>query len=114
MCPARLFIISGEELLSNVGTTEGDPTSMGAYALGILPLLQFLLDFISINELNTKEGASADEYRVAGKLSSIKHYWIQLTSTSPKYDYFLKASKSYLIVKEISYLMRLRYLIIQI
>ena len=113
MCPARLFIISGGELLSNVGTTEGDPTSMGAYALGILTLLQFLLDFIS-NELNTKEVASADDYRVAGKLSSIKHYWIQLTSINPKYDYFLKASKSYLIAKEISYLMRLRYLIIQI
>ena len=100
MCPARLFIIGGEELLSNEGTTQGDPTSMGAYALGILPLLQFLLDFISVNELNAKEVAFADDFAVAGKLSNIKNYWSQLKSIGPKYGYFLKASKSYLIVKE--------------
>ena len=51
MCPARLFIISGGELLSKYGTTQGDQTSVGAYTLGILPLLQFLLDFISVNKL---------------------------------------------------------------
>ena len=53
---------------------QGDPTSMGAYALRILPLLQFLLDFISVNELHTKEVAFADDFTVAGKLSSIKDY----------------------------------------
>ena len=46
MYPARLFIIGGGELFSKEGTTQGDPTSTGAYALEILPLLQFLLDFI--------------------------------------------------------------------
>ena len=55
MCLARLFIIGGGELLSKVGTTQGDPTSMGAYTLGISPLLQFLIDFISVNKLNAKE-----------------------------------------------------------
>ena len=35
-----------------------------------------------------------------GKISSIKDYWSQLTSIGPKYDYFPKASKSYLIVNE--------------
>ena len=73
MCPARLFIIGGE-LLPKEGTTQGDPTSMGAYALGILPLLQFLLNYISVNELNAKEVAFADDFTVAGKLSSIKDY----------------------------------------
>ena len=79
---------------------QGDPTSVGAYALRILPLFQFLLNFISVNELNTKEVAFADDFTVAGKLSSIKDYWSQLTSIGPKYGYFPKASKSYLIVKE--------------
>ena len=100
MCPARLFIISGGELLSKEGTTQGDPTSMCAYARGILPLLQSLLDFVSVHELNTEEAAFADDFRVAGKLSSIKDYWSQLTSIGPKYCYFPKASKPYLIVKE--------------
>ena len=79
---------------------QHNPTLMGAYALGILSLLQFLLDFISVNELNAKEVALADGFTVAGKLSSIKHYWSQLTSIGPKYGYFPKASKSYLIVRE--------------
>ena len=74
MCFARLFIIGGGELLSKEGTTQGDLTSMGAYALGILPLLQFLLDFISVNDLNAKEVAFADDFTVAGKISSIKDY----------------------------------------
>ena len=74
MCFARLFIIDGGELLSNEGTTQGDLTSMDAYALGISPLLQFLLDFISVNDLNAKEVAFADDFTVAGKISSIKDY----------------------------------------
>ena len=100
MCPARLFTIGGGVLFSKEGTTQSDPTPMGVYALGILPLLQFLLDFISVNELNAKEVAFADDFTVAGKLSSIKDYWIRLTSVGPKYVYFPKASKCYLIVKE--------------
>ena len=60
----------------------------------------YLLDFISVYELNAKEVAFADDFTVAGKLSSIKDYWSQLTSIGPKYGYFPKASKSYLIVKE--------------
>ena len=93
LCYTAGDIIGGGELLSKQGTTQGNPASMGAYALGILPLLQFLLDFISVNELNS------NDFTVAGKLSSIKDYWIQLTSIGPKYGYFPKESKSYLTVK---------------
>ena len=71
-CPARLFIISGGALLSKAGTRQGDPKSMGVYAFGILPLLQFLLDFISVNDLNAKAIAFADDSTVAGKLLALK------------------------------------------
>ena len=98
--PARLFTIGGEEILSKEGTTQSDPTAMGAYALGILPLIHFLLEFISINYLSAKEVAFADDFTVAGKLTSIRDYWGKLTVPGPKYGYFPKASKSYLIVKE--------------
>ena len=100
MCPVRLFVIGRKELLSKEGTRQGDPKSMGAYALGILPLLQFQLDLISVNKLYAKGVGFADNITVAGKLSSIKDYWSQLTSIGPKYGYFPKASKSYLVVKQ--------------
>ena len=45
---------------------------MGAYSLGILQLLQFLFAFIFINELKAKNVAFAEDFTVAGKLTSTK------------------------------------------
>ena len=86
--------------MSKEGTTQGDSTAMGVYALGILPLIHFLLGFISVNHLSAKEVAFADDFAVAGKLTSIKDYWGKLTVLGPKYGYFPKASRSFMIVKE--------------
>ena len=47
---------------------------MGAYVLGILPLIKFLLEFIDLNEVNAKEVVFADYFSVAGSLNSIKDY----------------------------------------
>ena len=68
--PSRLHIVVGGEILSGEGTTHGNPTAMGAYALGILPLIKFLL-----KEVDAKEVAFADDFSVAGSLNSIKGYW---------------------------------------
>ena len=48
--PSRLFIVGGGEILSSEGTTQGDSTDMGANTSGILSLIKFLREFISLNE----------------------------------------------------------------
>ena len=40
--PSRLFIAGGKELVSAEGTTQGDPTAMPAYGIGILPFLALI------------------------------------------------------------------------
>ena len=81
---SRLFTVGVEEILSSEGTTQGDPTTMRAYALGILPLIKFLLEFINLNDMNAKEVVFSDDFSVAGSLNSIKDYWDKLTATGPK------------------------------
>ena len=71
---------------------------MGPYALGILPLIKFLREFISLKEMNAKKVVFADDLSVAGKLNSIKDYRDKLTAIGPKYSYFPKPVESYLIV----------------
>ena len=100
--PAMLFIFGGSEILSKQGTTRGDPTSKGPYALGILQMLHFFLDFFLTNKLQTKEFPSADDLTVPGKSSDIKNLLDKLATTGPKYRYFPKATKSYLTVKKIT------------
>ena len=97
--PERLFIFGVGEILSKERTTQGDPTSMGTYALGILPILHSLLDFVLTSDLQTREVAFVDDLTVAGKLADIKSFWDKLSTIGSKYGYFPKSTKSYLIVK---------------
>ena len=98
--PSRLFIVGVEEILSSKGATQGDATAMRAYELGILSLIKFFLEFIDLNNINAKEVVFLGAFSVAGSLNSIKDYWDKLTAIGPKYGYFSKPTKSYLIVKE--------------
>ena len=73
---------------------------MEAYVLGILPLIKLLLEFINLNEMNAKEVAFANNFSVTGSSDIIKDYWDKLTAVGPKYGYFPKPTKPYLLVKK--------------
>ena len=97
--PARLFILGEDEILSKEGTTQGNPTSLGAYTVGILPMSHSSFDFVLTNDPQTREVGFAD-VTVVGKLAIIKYFWDKLATIGPKYGYFPKFTKSYLIVKK--------------
>ena len=94
------FIVRGGEILFSEGATQFDPTAVGAYALGILPLIKFPLEFINLNEVNAKEVVFADNFSASGSNNCIEDYWDKLTVIGPGYSYFPKPKKSNLIVKE--------------
>lgn len=88
---------SGDQyiLFSKVGVTQGDPVSMIAYGLGLLPLIRLLkLEFPDIKF----HSWYADDSAVAGSLSAISKLFKRLQKLGPHYGYFPNASKSWLIV----------------
>ena len=65
-----LFI--NKEIKSKEGTTQWDPTSMGAYVPGVTPLLHFWHQLTIVNEHECKEVAFAGDFSVAGKIKRSK------------------------------------------
>ena len=94
---ARLFILGGKEIQSNEGTTQGDPTAMAVYGIGLTPLLNYLLTMYP--EKDPKIVAFADDLSSAGKISKLYSWWKDLLEMGPKFGYFPKPSKTVLIVK---------------
>ena len=68
---------------------------MAAYTIGLTPLLDDLQRFGN----GTKHVAFADNLTGAGKLIQIKSWWDLLQTMGPKYGYYPKPSKSFIIVK---------------
>ena len=89
----RLFI-DGETLLSQEGTTQGDPLAMAMYAIAVNPLIYRLKCD------TTKQIWFADDATAGGKLRNLREWWDCLTNAGPDYGYFPNASKTWLIVKE--------------
>ena len=76
--PARLFVLGGLEIPSAEGTTQGDPTAMPTYALGIRPLLICLADpmnqtkNIDSKPLIARQVAYADDLAGCGTIDQLK------------------------------------------
>ena len=75
MQPHQRYLLSlGGRYFLVCGQPKGDAAGMGAFALEILPLIRFLLEFINLNEMNTNKVVFATDFSVADSLNSIKDY----------------------------------------
>ena len=98
--PLRLFVIGGKELLSQEGTTQGDPLVMPTYAIGIIPMLPRLKTDHENIEIKEKHVAYADDLGGAGKLEEMLKWWNNVKVFGPLIGYYPNAFKSWLVVKE--------------
>jgi hypothetical protein len=93
--PSELYV-DGDVLLSEEGTTQGDPLAMPMYALATIPLIRNL----KCNVGDVSQVWYADDASGAGKVNRLRDWWDQLNTLGPKYGYFTNASKTWLVTKE--------------
>ena len=91
--PSRLFV-SGSEILSQEGTTQGDNLAMHLFAMATLPILQFLERTNSALQVWLADDATA-----VGKLEGLRTWWDDIVREGIKYGYHVNAGKSCLILK---------------
>ncbi len=97
--PSKLYVDNSNEIiLSEEGTTQGDPDAMPMYAIASRPIIDKLDE--TCNTEITKQCWYADDSAAASTLEELKKWWDTLCDVGPMYGYFPKPSKTVLIVKE--------------
>ena len=89
------LFVDGQALLSEEGTTQGDPLAMPFYALATLPLIDCLSDIQDVKQVWYADDASA-----AGSLLSLRRWWDRMKTKGPAFGYHANANKTWLITKE--------------
>ena len=90
---AELFV--GEEtILSQEGTTQGDPLSMAIYALSTLPLIS------KIGQENLTQTWFADDACGGASIQALHKWWTELSEEGPKFGYHVNPPKTWLLAKE--------------
>ncbi len=84
------LFVDGSSLLSQEGTTQGDPLALPMYALATIPLIRKLP--------GTQQVWYADDASATGGSGDLRA-WDDLCSKGPAYGYHVNASKTWLITK---------------
>ena len=92
----QLFI-DKEKLLSQEGTTQGDPLAMAIYAISLQPLVPCL------NQKEAKQVWFAEDSATGGTLCGLLQWWEKLSMEGPKCGYHPNPSKTWVVVKECHY-----------
>jgi hypothetical protein len=75
---------------SKEGVSQGDPLSMFAYGIGILPLIrQLKVEFPAV-----EQPWYADDAGAGGNFAEIRRYFRKLEEIGPNFGYFPEPSKS--------------------
>ena len=93
--PSRLFICGGEEILSQEGTTQGDPLAMPWYAINTFTMIQSLRARIP----EVKQVWLADDSAGGSPIELLYNWYKNLSQQGKKFGYLVNGSKSWLIVK---------------
>lgn len=86
--------IDGATMLSQEGTTQGDPLAMAMYALEIILLIYRLRDE------SVKQAWYADDATAGSSLTSLRAWCDNLVKLGPGFVFYLNASKTCVIAKE--------------
>ena len=90
---ATVLYVGGLTLLSEEGTTQGDPLAMPMYALGKTPLISQLQASNNVTQV-----WYADDAAAAGSLQDLQ-WWNHLATLGPAFGYFASAPKTWLLTK---------------
>jgi hypothetical protein len=82
-------------LHSKEGVTQGDPLSMFAYGIGILPLIRRLQEEFP----TVKQPWYADDAGAGGSFTDLRQFFLRLQEIGPAYGYFPEPTKSILIAR---------------
>ena len=86
--PTELFV-DGDAILSQEGTTQGDPLAMPMYALATIPLIKKLH-----GNYMYKQVWYADDAAAVGRIVDLRDWWDRISTSGPGFGYFPNASKT--------------------
>ena len=96
----RLFIISGGEIQSMKGTTQGDSAAMTIYATIIISMILMLVEIILHRNCNTFTAAYAEDLTAARTIYQLKKWLDELCRLGPKLGYYPEGGKSWFVFKK--------------
>ena len=92
--PTQLFV-DGESLLSQEGTTQGDPLAMPMYVLATVPLIRSLPETVT-------QVWYADDATALGTISHLREWWDTIFENGKKFGYFANPMKTWLVTQNSS------------
>ena len=88
--------LGANTLLSQKGTTQGDPLAMPFYVLATRPLI----DLLSTDTPELRQVWYADDSTAGGTLIDVKKWWDNLSTIGPAFGYYVNPKKTWLITKD--------------